>query len=259
MSVTFRQKILAAAIFGSVAMSGSGAARAEIIQLGFILDSSGSITNTEWNTIRTGLSTAIANLIPVGTLNTYEITVVNFSNVAQVAVAPTLITTAATRTLVANTISTIPRIGSTTNYTAAFDTMLNAITGSPNYTPARKQYINFATDGEPNPSASNGIVPRDAMIAAGFDNISIEGIGISTTAAAFLQNSICYPGPCDTTAPYNFPNQGFYIGVANAQGYADAIGNKILVVTQQNVPEPATMAVLGIGLLGLAAARRRRV
>jgi hypothetical protein len=72
-----------------------------------------------------------------------------------------------------------------------------------------------------------------------------------------LRNNFCYPGPCDDTAPYNFPAQGFYIGVANAQGYADAIGGKIQTVVDP-VPEPITMTLLGLGLLGFGVARRRR-
>lgn len=235
----------------------SSPAKAELIQLGFILDESGSISGGEWNIIKNGLATAINNLIPIGGLNVYEISVVKFDNDAEVVVAPTVINSAAAKAGVVNAITAANQEGNTTNYTAAFQTMLNTITGSPNYNPDGKQYVNFATDGDPNPNSADGIIPRNLMIAAGFDNISIEGIGVSAGAAAFLQNSICYPAPCDTTSPYNFPTQGFYIGVANAQGYANAIGNKIQVVTQQ-VPEPATMAMFGTGLLGLAALRRRR-
>ena len=95
--------------------------------------------------------------------------------------------------------------------------------------------MNFATDGDPtagggtfnNPTANQaGIDARDSLINnGGVDNISIEGIG--SVDAANLQDNYCYPIPCDTTSPYNFPTNGFYIGVADAAGYAAAIEEKL--------------------------------
>ena len=72
--------------------------------------------------------------------------------------------------------------------------------------------MNFATDGAPNLPLPNpllaGFAARNALIAAGIDNISIEGIGIGAAGEILLQNNFCYPGPCDATSPYNFPSAG---------------------------------------------------
>ena len=233
-------------------------AKADVIQLGFILDGSGSIGSGNWNTIRTGLANAI-NLIPLQGENTYEISIVQFGSSATAHVSNYVITDAASRTALSTQVAGIAfQNGGSTNYTLAFNTMTatlaNTIQG------ADKTYVNFATDGANN-SGTNPGGAFAAMLAAGVDNVSVEGIGVSAALKTTLMNEYCHPGPCVDLGvnAANFPNQGFYIGVANAQGYADAISNKVRIVTEQNdVPEPQILSLLGLGLLGMTFLRRRK-
>jgi uncharacterized protein YegL len=249
---------VAAALASSLAMTAP--VRADTIQLGFILDRSGSIGSGNWTTIVNGLASAINTLIPVGGTNTYEISVVTFANGATIDVNSVVVDSVATRSSVAATIAAIAFTGGGTDLAAGFSAMQTALTdavGTGAFIQAGRNttsYVNLATDGVPN-STSAGITARNNLITAGVDNISIEAIG-SGVDAGYLQNSICSPQPCDTSTPFNFPSQGFYIAVADANGYAAAIGNKITVVTQ--VPEPGTLALLGIGVLGMFGLRRRQ-
>jgi hypothetical protein len=158
---------------------------------------------------------------------------------------------------VAALVSAAPFLNANTNFALAFSTMQTALGTSQN-SPAFS-YVNFATDGQPNEGGGDagGVTGRNNLIAAGVDNLSIEAIGTGIDAT-YLKGSICYPTPCDDSAPYDFPAKGFYIGVTNADAYADAITLKLRTITG-SAPEPGTLALLGLGLAGLAASRRRQL
>lgn len=229
-------------------------ANADYIQLGFILDGSGSIGSGNWTTIVSGLSSAVGSLIPVGGADTYEISVVRFGSGADTPISNYVVSDAASRTALATQIAGLGYLNSgSTNYAAAFNEMSSALQAST--AAVDSTYVNFSTDGNPN-SGGTGVTEFGNMLTnASVDNVSIEAIGGSVDATN-LQNNFCFPGPCDTTAPYNFPTQGFYIGVASAADYGEAIALKLRTVT--GTPEPGTLTLLGLGLVGLGLGRRRK-
>ena len=232
-------------------------ANADYIQLGFILDGSGSVGSGNWATIRTGLSNAIGSLIPVGGTDTYEISVVSFGTAAQTytPISNFAVTDAAARANLAAQIAALPYLNSgATNFAAAFDAMSAALQLSP--AAVDRTYVNFSTDGQQNQGGTGQPEFANMLANASVDNVSVEGIG-SGVDAGDLQTNFCTPAPCDTTVPYNFPAQGFYIGVASAADYGDAIALKIRTVVTPT-PEPGTLALLGLGLVGLGLGRRRK-
>lgn len=247
------KKLLIAMAVATAGLFAAAQAQAAVIQLGFVLDRSGSIGSTDWSTIVNGVGDAIESEVP--TSSRYEITVVTFSTSATVDVTTVLIDSAATRTMVADAVRGIGYTGGTTNLTAALDLLGSTLAGSSQMVDA--SYANVATDGDPN-SDTNAAAAAANLISGGVDNISVEGIGVSASTASYLQNNICLPGPCDTSAPFdNFPSQGFYIAVNSASDFPAAVANKIQTIVQ-NTPEPVTLALFGVGLAGIGVASRRR-
>ena len=88
------KKILLAGALAATTMLGATTASAGIIQLGFILDRSGSVPEPDWGVITTGLADAMDN-IPLPGDDTYEVSVVTFASSATIAIANRALTTVA--------------------------------------------------------------------------------------------------------------------------------------------------------------------
>jgi hypothetical protein len=224
-------------------------AHAVSTQLGFMVDSSGSIGSSNFSTIRSGIANAFNNVLP--TDSSVEVTLVRFASSASTIVTPTVIDSAATRSAVASAVASMAYTSGGTCMSCAFTTLTGAVSGSNNYDPAGEIIYNIATDGFPN-SQSSTLTARNAAIAAGVDEIDAEFIGsVGSSGYNFLLNQLVYPQPGNVAPPDFSP--GFVTAVSFA-GFEDAFTSKLRQVI--DVPAPAPLLLMGIGLLGLAFSRR---
>ena len=248
---------------------GSASANAATIDLGFIMDSSGSISESNFDSAMNSLATALENsLAPtIGSSNTYVVSVVTFSSSAQDVTGATRVTidSAAALTGVANSIrawaaNNPNNTSGTTNYQAAFNQLRN------NYGAGElgaSSIVNMMTDGSPN--QGNSTAGRDALQAAGWDSLSFEsvGSGASNTLLSNLGYDANGPGatiignPNQITDPLN---DAFVLEVSGfGAAYDQAIKTKVQrIVTPGAVPLPTALPLLGGGILLMGFIGRRR-
>lgn len=249
-------KIFAA---GALALGLSTPAKAAVIDLGFAIDESGSVSSSNYNLMKQGLAAAL-NQIPVSGPDTYRIGVVKFDNTAEVVLAPVVLT-AANLASVQSTILGAGKQNGNTNPGAGINLLHSAFISAFGSL-GDKSLINITTDGVPCCSGNEqaiAIAAANDARTAGWDSLSAEMVGsASTTELA----QIVFPGPAlitnDPTALSNPLTQSFILKVNSFDDYGNAIALKVQKVVTSTVPLPAAGWLLIAGIGGLAALRRRK-
>jgi MYXO-CTERM domain-containing protein len=232
-----------------------------VIDLGFLLDSSGSITAPNWNNVITpGLADALQNS-GIPTDSTYRVSVFSFSDSAQTVVAPTLIDSAAALTGVTTAIASAPFQNSTTDLAEGFDLVGDTWFGGL-VDPNDIQLLNVVSDGLPNNTAAATASAADLQ-TLGVDGLSAEFIGEPGSVGFDFLQGIVFPNPPGVTTLTDPLTQGFILE-ANFQNFGDVIAAKVQQIVgpppdpnqpPTSVPEPG---LLGVGLLGVSLFARRR-
>lgn len=247
----------AAAIF---ALSAGLANAATNVNLGFILDGSGSVSTANFNASRTALANAISANVPGDDPDfTYTIGVAVFGANGLVKV-PAITVTNANKAAVVAAVGNVNRTGintGATNFNAGFAALNAAFGGS--VAAGDISIANMTTDGNNN----TGGVPNSGTLSGnGWDSLSFEAVGAANTGPlvglGFDTNGAGATLINNTNQITDPLNDAFVIKIADfGQQYADVINRKVRASTGA-IPLPAGLPLLAGGLMILGFVGRRR-
>lgn len=254
-----------AAALSVLALAGTSA-HAALIDLGFSLDSSGSVAFGDFDTTRNALADALA-VIPTSGANEYRVAVTSFSGSSTTVVAPTIVTAGSLAAIQASVRNAF-YFGGTTN-TAGAITALSDLFANTSSGFGATTLLNITTDGVPNSQVA-AVAAAQAALAAGVDGISFEAIGSGVGSPSALADMAAIAGPgagvivTDLSAIPDATVQGFVIPISDFAGYSAAIEAKIGKIVDDTgggtpvVPLPAGLPLLLTGMAIFAGLRAKR-
>lgn len=261
--MTLRTKILQLAAAATLALTGGTANAATSVDLGFILDGSGSVGSTDFNAARNALAAAIQANVPTNDPDfTYTVGVSVFGATGVVGLAAITITDAASKAAAVAGIQAIT-YGSgystgATCFNCGFAKLNEAFGGGSS---GDLSIVNMTTDGNNN----TGGVPADNTILqnASWDSLSFEAVGGFVNTAPLVALGYDTGGPGATlignvnqiTDPLN---DAFVIQVNDfGTQYAAVIDRKLRASTGP-IPLPAGFPLLAGGIMFFGFVARRR-
>lgn len=262
-----RRRLLSIAAAAALAVGGvagitSKAEALTNINLGFILDGSGSVGSSQFNQARTALANAINANVPTSQAGfTYTIGVSVFGATGVKAFNAITVNDAASLASVVAAVNGITYGAGYSTGATCFNCGFNALNDSfGGGIGGETGIVNMSTDGRNN---TGGSANKNLLKNAGWDSLSFEGIGggVNTTALAALgfdttdNAATIIPNAAAITDPLN---DAFVLNINDfGAQYAAALNNKIRASV---IPLPAGLPLLLGGLFvlgGLGAARRR--
>lgn len=243
-------------------------ANAPRMQLCFIVDSSGSIYNDDWQSILDGIASSIDGIDAAGVYHpdliliphdeSIEINLVVFSSTAYVydfGGNPNFVLAENNYNQCANMIRTIPQLYGGTNMADGFIKAFNVMSTSPYSASFSTRAVNLSTDGGWNtggdPTNYRTQLINELLKYGAFVEVDAEAVGVGTDPD-WMATHLTYPETCNSNPCQNvftikdtITCEGFVLMVGSYSDFYMAFKKKLNFILPPKTPTPSPTPELG--------------